>query len=182
MRILKNDTSKYLYFVAVDATDLKTREPGLSSFTVQRSRNGAAEAAYTSPTIVEIDATNMPGVYALLLDEDIDLSAGSVEEEVCVHITHAGMAPVTRVFTIYDDGSIIVTVNTVNSTLVAFETDLAEGTDEHYRGRWLLGMSGALAGQKLPVIGYENANGTLRVLNHTTDVPSNGDKFRLLAA
>ena len=68
----------------------------------------------------------------------------------------------------------------LDSTLVAFETDLAEGTDEHYRGRWLLGMSGALAGQKLPVIGYENTNGTLRVLNHTTDAPASGDKFRLL--
>ncbi len=180
MRVLSGDITKYLYFVAVDENDLKTREPGFSSFTVVRSRNGAADSAMTTPTVTEIDATNMPGVYALLMDEDMTLADGNVEEEMVFHITHAGMAPVTRTVNIYDDGSIIVTVNTVNSTAVAFETDAAEGTDEHYRGRWLLGLSGALKGQKLPVIGYENTNGTFRVLNHTTDIPSNGDTFRLL--
>jgi hypothetical protein len=73
----------------------------LSSFTVQRSRNGAAEVAYTSPTITEIDATNMPGVYSLLIDEDTTIASTSDSEEYCVHITHAGMAPVTRTIELY---------------------------------------------------------------------------------
>lgn len=101
MRIPSGKTDVYLYFVAVDSTDLKTRETGLSSFTVYRSRNGAAEVAYTTPTITEIDTTNMPGVYALLIDEDTTITSGADSEEVCVHITQASMAPVTRTFELY---------------------------------------------------------------------------------
>lgn len=101
MRIASGVTDQYLYFVAVDATDLTTRETGLSSFTVVRSRNGAADATYTTPTVSEIDASAMPGVYALLLDEDMTIGAGNWTEEVCLHITHAGMAPVTRTFELF---------------------------------------------------------------------------------
>ena len=101
MRIPSGKTDQAIYFVGVDATDLKTRETALSSFTVYRSRNGAAEVAYTTPTVTEIDATNMPGVYALLIDEDTTIASGSDSEEYCVHITHAGMAAVTRTIELY---------------------------------------------------------------------------------
>lgn len=101
MRIPSGVTDQFIYFVAVDATDLKTRETGLSSFTVYRSRNGGAAAAYTTPTINETDSANMPGVYELLLDEDMTIDSGNDSEEVCLHITHTGMAPVTRVFELY---------------------------------------------------------------------------------
>ena len=101
MRIPSGVVDQYIYFVAVDATDLKTRETGLATFTVYRSRNGGAAAAYTTPTINETDVTNMPGVYELLLDEDMTIDAGDDSQEVCLHITHAGMAPVTRTFELY---------------------------------------------------------------------------------
>lgn len=101
MRIPSGVTNKYIYFVAVDATDLKTRETGLSSFTVYRSRNGGAAAAFTTPTINETDNTNMPGVYELLLDEDMTIDSGDDSQEMVFHITHAGMAPVTRTIELY---------------------------------------------------------------------------------
>lgn len=101
MRIPNGVTDQYIYFVAVDSTDLKTRETGLSSFTVYRSRNGGAAAAYTTPTINETDTTNMPGVYELLLDEDMTIDSGDDSQEVCLHITQASMAPVTRTFELY---------------------------------------------------------------------------------
>jgi hypothetical protein len=101
MRIPSGVTDQYIYFVAVDETDLKTRETGLSSFTVRRSRNGGASAAYTTPTINETDSSNMPGVYELLLDEDMTIDSGDDSQEVCLHITATGMAPVTRVFELY---------------------------------------------------------------------------------
>lgn len=101
MRIPSGVTDQYIYFVAVDSSDLITRETGLSSFTVRRSRNGGASAAYTTPTINETDSSNMPGVYELLLDEDMTIDSGDQSQEVCLHITHAGMAPVTRVFELY---------------------------------------------------------------------------------
>lgn len=101
MRIPSGVTDQGFYFVAVDATDYVTRETGLSSFTVVRSRNGAAEVAMTTPTITEIDNTAMPGVYFLLCDEDMTLAAGNHSEAMAYHITHAGMAPVTREIEIY---------------------------------------------------------------------------------
>lgn len=96
MRIPSGSTDKRLIFVAVDATDLKTREPGLTGFTVYRSRNGGTPVAYTTPTVTELSSANMPGVYALTVDEDTTITAGVDEEDYCVHITHASMAPVTR--------------------------------------------------------------------------------------
>ena len=101
MRIPSGTTDQYVYFVAVDSTDFTTRETGLSSFTVYRSRDGGAAAAFTTPTINETDSTNMPGVYELLLDEDTTIASGNDSEEMCLHITHAGMAPVTRTIELY---------------------------------------------------------------------------------
>lgn len=101
MRFQSGIVDQYLYFVAVDSTDYVTRETGLSTFTVYRSRNGAAAAAYTTPTINETDVTNMPGVYELLLDEDMTIDAGDDSQDVVLHITHAGMAPVTLAFELY---------------------------------------------------------------------------------
>lgn len=101
MRFASGVVDQYKYFVAVDATDLKTRETGLASFTVVRSRNGAADATFTTPTIVEIDAATMPGVYALLLDEDMTIDAGDETQAMAFHITHAGMDPVTFEIELY---------------------------------------------------------------------------------
>jgi len=101
VRIPSGTTDQYIYFVAVDATDFATRETGLSSFTVYRSRDGGAAAAMTTPTINETDTTNMPGVYELLLDEDMTIGSGNDTEEMVFHITHAGMAPVTRTIELY---------------------------------------------------------------------------------
>lgn len=101
MRIASGKTDQYIYFVAVDSSDYVTRETGLSGFTVYRSRDGAAASAMTSPTINEVDSTNMKGVYELLLDEDMTIDAENDTEEMVFHITKTGMAPVTRTIELY---------------------------------------------------------------------------------
>jgi len=128
MRIPSGKVDQNIYFVGLDPTDLKTRETGLTTFTVYRSRNGAAEVAYTTPTVAEIDTTNMPGVYALLIDEDTTIASTSDSEEYCVHITQASMAPVTRTFELYrrpvttgetigvSSGAVTAVTTTVNLT------------------------------------------------------------------
>lgn len=121
MRLVSGTNDQYIYFVAVDDTDFKTRETGLTSFTVYRSRDGGAAAAMTTPTINETDATNMPGVYELLLDEDTTIAAGNDTEELALHITHAGMAPVTRTIELYRPK---ITVG--NTLTVAADGDLSE--------------------------------------------------------
>ena len=105
MRFPSGVTDQFIYFVAVDASDLKTRETGMTvgNLSAYRARNGAAAAAYTTPTFAEVDSTNMPGVYSLLLDEDMSIAAGNDSEEVILHIKESGgvMAPVTRSFELY---------------------------------------------------------------------------------
>ena len=104
MRIPKGDTGRVIYFVAVDATDLKTRETSLSGITVEYSRNGSVPATCTSTVINHsTSGTNMEGVYSLTIDtaNAVDLTGTNRSEELVLHITHVDMAPVTRTVEIY---------------------------------------------------------------------------------
>ena len=133
MRIPSGTTDRYVYFVAVDATDLKTRETGLSSFTVYRSRNGAAAAAMSSPTVNETSSGSMPGVYELLLDEDTTIAAGNDSEEMALHITATGMAPVTRTVEIYRPET------TEGSTLAVADVASILADSNELQGDWANG-------------------------------------------
>lgn len=104
MRIPSGKIDQSIFFIAVDINDLRTKKTGLTSFTVRRSRNAGSSTAYTTPTIVEIDSTNMPGLYALLIDEDTTIASGSDSEEYAVYITQASMAPVYRTIELYRRG------------------------------------------------------------------------------
>ncbi len=139
MRFPSGVTDQYIYFVAVDSADLITRETGLSSFTVYRARNGAAAAAYTTPTIAEVSAANMPGVYSLLLDEDMTIAAGDHSQEIVLHITQASMAPVTLKYELYrpdvtagetvtvSSGAVSTVTTTTTATNVTTVNGLASG-------------------------------------------------------
>lgn len=130
MRIPSGVTDQVIYFVAVDSVDFTSRETGLATFTARRSRNGGASTLYTTPTIAELGGVgDMDGVYSLLLDEDMTIAAGNDSEEFCVHITHAGMAPVTRTFELYRPK--ITAGETVTATGGAVNSDcqLIEGVD-----------------------------------------------------
>jgi len=100
MRIKVGDVSQKIGFVAVDATDGFTRETGMSGFTVYYSLNSGTATAMTTPTTEALDDTNMPGVYTLAIDEAGMTSAGG---ELLVHISAAGMAPVTTSIEIVDN-------------------------------------------------------------------------------
>lgn len=151
MRLASGVTDQYIYFVAVDATDLKTRETGLSSWTVYRSRNGGASAAMTTPTINETDATNMPGVYELLLDEDTTIDAGDVEQEMVYHITHAGMAPVTRTITIFrpdvtagETLTVASGVASANTTQISGDATAADNAESFFDGTGYAGTNNVI--------------------------------------
>ncbi|QND60385.1 hypothetical protein [Mesorhizobium huakuii] len=116
MRIPSGKIDQNIYFVAVDATDLKTRKTGLTTWTVYRSRNGGAATIYTTPTIVELSAANMPGEYALLIDEDTTIASTSDSEEYIVSITQASMARVTRVVELFRRDSTSGRTQTVDAS------------------------------------------------------------------
>lgn len=115
MRIPSGKTDQVLFFVAYDSTDHVTRKTGLSSFTVYRSRNGGTATVYTTPTVTELSASNMPGIYALTIDEDTTIASSSDSEEYAVHITATGMDPVTRTVELYRDANLTSLNKTTNA-------------------------------------------------------------------
>ena len=104
-RIASGVTDQYVYF---NPGDLGLASPD-TGFTVYRARNGAAAAAMTTPTINETDSTNMPGEYALLLDEDMTIGAGNLTEHMVFYITHAGMMPHRIEIELFDPSTAILT-------------------------------------------------------------------------
>lgn len=139
MRMPSGVTDQVIYFVAVDATDNTTRETGLNSFTVYRSRNDGTPVAMTTPTVSEKSAANMPGVYTLLLDEDMTIGAGNDSEEMVFHITHAGMAPVTRTIELYRPK-----ITAGNTLGVASDGDISGNVDGNVVGS-VASVTGAVA-------------------------------------
>ncbi len=97
MRIPNDAVDRVVFFVAVDVTDLYTRETGLSSFTVDYVLDNGARAQMTSPTTSAIDNTNLPGLYSLAIDEAgmTNMDASNDSETLVIHITHASISPVT---------------------------------------------------------------------------------------
>ena len=102
MKILNGSLDNIIFFVALDSVDGSTREIGFSAFTVYYQLDNGAKAVMTTPTIAELDDTNMQGVYSLLIDEALMTQlANDKSEELVIHITHAGMREVTRYIEVY---------------------------------------------------------------------------------
>lgn len=124
MSIKVADVAKKLLFVIYDSTDHITPKTGLSSFTAYYTIGGGAATVITTPTVAELDATNMAGVYSIAIDE-----AGMVasENELLVNITHAGADDVslsTDVVT-NTNADIITAIAALNDpTAVAIRTEI----------------------------------------------------------
>ena len=129
MRIPSGVTDQYINFVAVSSADFSTRLTGLTAFTVYRSRDGGTPVIMTTPTIVELSAGNMPGVYALLCDEDMSMAAGNDSEEMVFDITVATMATVTRSIELYR----------TNINAISGDTTAADNLELQYDGTGLTG-------------------------------------------
>lgn len=168
MRIESGDITRGFYFVAVDATDLKTFETGLATWTVYRSRAGAAEVAMTTPTITEIDATNQPGVYFLLCDEDMTITDGALEEEMVYRITHSGMAPVTRAISVYAIPGVIRrgTTSTHGATSITLAAESAPGLN-FFAGCQVDIIAGTGKDQSRTCVSSTNANPPVLTLSRS---------------
>lgn len=126
MRIVSGSTDMKVGFVASTGG---ARVTGLSSFTVYRSRNGGTATAMTTPTIAELDATNMPGEYVLTLDEDTTIDAGHDTEQMLLSISEAGMDRVTIAVELYRPETTAGQTLTVTSGVATANTTQIEGSD-----------------------------------------------------
>lgn len=174
MRVPSGNTTTRIAFVAVDAADLQTRKTGLTGFTVWRSRNGATPVQYTSPDVTELDATDMPGVYALLLDEDTTIDAGFDSQEMVVHITAAGMAPVTRSIELYLGSAQVADALLDRADAIEPGITLRRGL----RGI-VSALLGKCSGGGTPTIAYRNVADSKDVISASVDVNGNRSSVAL---
>ena len=97
MKILHTDIDRKVAFVAVLASDGRTRMVSISGVTVYWSLDGTVEAQMTTPTTAAQGA-NMVGAFWLDIDEAamVALATGVDHAELTVHIEATNMEPITR--------------------------------------------------------------------------------------
>jgi len=152
---------------------------------------------------VEVDSTNMPGKYRLDLPDAI-FASGADEAAVLVYGA-ANMMPIYIRYQLLDvidssnpvaanleqvDGSATgvatfaqmirggVTGSAQTGTLSTTQmtTDLTEATDDHYNGRTVIWLTGALAGEARKITAYTGSSKTV-TFETATEAPSNSDTF-----
>lgn len=163
MRIATGTTDQIIHFVAIDSADNMSRKTGLSGFTVYRARNGAAAVAMTTPTVAEVDAANMPGVYTLLLDEDMIIGAGNDTEQMAFHIAVAGMLSVTQAIELFNPDALLDSVNGVET-----------GYSVRHSLRFILAFAaGKLSGAATSTVVIRDINDTKDRISATVDANGN---------
>ena len=73
----------------------------------------------------------------------------------------------------------VVDDNDPDPTATAFETNLAEASNDHYNGAFLVFTSGALLGQSRKIAGYVGATKVITT-SAFTEAPAGGDTFAIL--
>lgn len=119
MRIASGATDQYVYIYAVDGSNVPVTGKVAANWTVYRSRDGGAAVAYTTPTVTEVSAANMPGLYKMLVDEDTAIGATHDSEEYVLHFTCSGVQTIVRNIELYRPETTIGQTLTVAAGAVA---------------------------------------------------------------
>ena len=101
MKIKHGDIARKMAFVAVDVTDLITREAALTNAAVTYSLDGAEAVTMVDPIIAAAEADDMVGDFWLSINAGTTLPDGVDNAELILHISADEMAPVTLGIEIY---------------------------------------------------------------------------------
>jgi hypothetical protein len=75
---------------------------------------------------------------------------------------------------------LVVDDNDPDPLVTAFETNLAEATNDHYNGAFLVFSSGALLGQSRKISDYDGTSKVITVATAFTEAPAGGDAFLIV--
>lgn len=164
-----------------------------------------ADAGVTAVRMAYVDnlnghAAQSGDVYAALPDNFTDLAITATSGRIDVGawlgtaVTTSGTSakPEVDMASIHDDAAAASgleamlnasptgTVNDAAPTTTSFVTDLAEASDDHYNGAFLLFTSGALTGQAREMDDYNGTSKTITVATAFTENPADGDAFVIL--
>ena len=213
LKIKEGTTSKLIKIFIQDSsatdgsglTGLVYNSSGLTAYYIAEGDASATSITLATMTLgtwatggfIEVDSTNMPGVYEVgLPDAVIDNTS---EGSTLVMLKGAtNMAPVLLEIELdkvdYRSASwanfdasagqiITATVDTVTNTHTPTTTefqadDVTEATADHYKGRVVVFTSGVLAGQSAYISSYAAVGGIGQfTVPAMTDAPSNNDTF-----
>ena len=138
-------------------------------------------AAVKVDTAATLDDTGTAGV--VIAAGQTVATATTVTNEVTADVTKiSGDATAADRLEAMMDGVVIAQVNDASATTTAFAADgFTETTDDHYNGRLVTFISGALSGQQTDITGYDAAGGAQGSQQFTvtalTEAPGNNDFF-----
>jgi hypothetical protein len=178
-------TDRKVAFVAVDITDLKTRETSTGitggSWDVWYSLNGGTLTQDATPTVTELSSSNAPGVWVYDVDvaAQTTLPTGVTTAELTLHIayeiasTPSIMAPVTRTVTV-SAGENAITCGTAAS---AGASTLSLASGETFADDELIGcvaeiVSGTGRGQVRVITDYAATGDQATIAPNWTVTPS----------
>ena len=129
-----------------------------------------------------LTAINLPN-QTMDITGDITGSVGSVTAEVTADVTKiSGDSTAADRLEALMDGLIVGTVNDASATTTAFAADnFTEATDDHFNGRLITFLTGALTAQQTDITDYDAADGGQGAQEFTvtalTEAPGDGDFF-----
>jgi len=134
--------------------------------------------SWSSGGFVEVDATNMPGLYRFDMP-DAALAAGENYAIVQLNKSDAIADPLLVLLDALPD---IITGSVVadgSNSATTFKTDLASTSNDFYKDSYLLFRTGALAGQQRKILGYNGSSKFVTVPTFT-GTPNSNDLFTII--
>ena len=166
--------------------ELVENDGGVSRFTTNaleqaRGTNSAALASVcTEARLAELDAANLPTDVANIETDTQDIQARLPDALVSGNLKSDVLA-VSGSTTAADNleagaEGLVNSTCAAGSSTTSIATNLTEATDDHYNGRVITFISGAVAGQSTDITDY---NGTTKRLTVTalTEAPADTDEF-----
>lgn len=171
-----------IYFTCVDFNNLQTRLQSSDmsgTFVVDIAKNGT-RSSIASPSITQVDATNMKGLFY------IELSAANIDTagHAVLKIKNTGgtknMEEREVVFSV--DQTIIASAITGTLTTSTFTTDRTEATNDYFKDCLVTFLTGNLAGQVKKIGGYTGSSKLFTLASGLvfTAAPANGDQFEII--
>jgi hypothetical protein len=172
-------------FPTVVATGAPTTLAGSPVVSVFKANNGTPSTAGVTLT-VDFGTTPITGLnHVRILTTDAFYEADNDYQVVITAGTVDGVSVVGYVVASFSienrppAGVVRLKAEAGTLSVTQMTTDLGEATAEHYKGRSLVGLSGALKGQATRVEDYE-ATGGLLTFVAMTEAASDGDRFLIV--
>jgi hypothetical protein len=167
-------------FVTVDGTGAPTVLSGSPAISVYKD-NDATQT--TTGVTLSVDFDSVVGLNNVrIVMTDAFYTPGSNFQAVITTGTVDGVSVVGYVVASFSiearppAGVVLGVAETGTLSVTQMTTDLTEATADHYAGRSLVWLDGALAGQATRITAYAGTGGLLTFVA-VTDAPSDGDRF-----